>query len=419
MKRFANALATNPAWLFVAAGSVAPSVNDVVPDNGSAGDTVTIYGADFGTPTAVRFGATDASSFTQNADGTITAVAPAGSGVQDVSVTNAAGTGTSKRAFTYTGGAVAPTLSSANYTQGDTVGGGQPIVLTGTWDVGSAVPQIDGVDLGAGTYTVDSATQITFTLPAHAAGAASITVRDAGGTSGGLAFTYWGASALLLYGWWQASYAGSPWGGSASAGSSGSRPLSEATNPPTVGTPVGGFNPASFDGVDDLLTAFGQGSDYYSAAAYSGWALVNLVSSHTDSATAYLNDAILSAATSAAHGVTVRSSGLVQAFSYDTSSGLIDGPTSAFSFGVPQLVQWKYDGTNLKIRVNGGAWTSSARSNLGAAWDTQGMQYGKNPNSAPYLDGDALDLALTNVAISDADFDRIRAYMNQRYGVSV
>lgn len=90
----------------------------------------------------------------------------------------------------------APVISALNYTQGDTLGGGQPIVLTGSWDVASAVPKIDGVALAGGTYTVDSATQITATLPAHAAGAVAWTVSDSGGTSGGIAFEYWSPASI-------------------------------------------------------------------------------------------------------------------------------------------------------------------------------------------------------------------------------
>lgn len=169
-----------------------PSGGFCVPSSGVAGDIVRIFVTQAHSITSITFGGVAATDLQPVGDNEIQCVAGTHiKGLVDVVCTSALGSATLKSAFEYTTGVAPPTLSSANYTQGDTLGGGQPIVLTGTWDVGSAVPQIDGVDLGAGTYTVDSATQITFTLPAHAAGAASVTVRDAGGTSAPLAFTYW------------------------------------------------------------------------------------------------------------------------------------------------------------------------------------------------------------------------------------
>ncbi|MDR3508545.1 MAG: IPT/TIG domain-containing protein, partial [Caulobacteraceae bacterium] len=71
----------------------APSVSGVSPTSGPAagGTSVTITGASFTGATAVDFGSTAASSFTVNSSTSITAVAPAGSGVVDVTVTGPAG----------------------------------------------------------------------------------------------------------------------------------------------------------------------------------------------------------------------------------------------------------------------------------------------------------------------------------------
>lgn len=56
------------------------------------GQSVTINGAGFTFATAVKFGSTPATSFVVNSDTKITAVAPAGSGTVDITVTNADGT---------------------------------------------------------------------------------------------------------------------------------------------------------------------------------------------------------------------------------------------------------------------------------------------------------------------------------------
>lgn len=69
-------------------------VTSVGPNRGprDGGTVVTITGSGFSKATAVRFGQSDARSFTVTSDSSITAVAPAGSGIVDVTVTTAAGT---------------------------------------------------------------------------------------------------------------------------------------------------------------------------------------------------------------------------------------------------------------------------------------------------------------------------------------
>jgi len=85
-----------------------PTVTSVAPDSGPAagGTAVTISGRLFRHSSAVDFGTTPATSFTVVNSKEITAVAPAGTGTVDVTVTNESGTsGLSIPAdqFTYTG----------------------------------------------------------------------------------------------------------------------------------------------------------------------------------------------------------------------------------------------------------------------------------------------------------------------------
>ena len=72
----------------------APTVSAVEPRSGAfeGGNFVTITGTGFNGATAVRFGATNAESFTVASENKITAIAPTGSGSVDVTVTTAHGT---------------------------------------------------------------------------------------------------------------------------------------------------------------------------------------------------------------------------------------------------------------------------------------------------------------------------------------
>ncbi|WP_159926814.1 MULTISPECIES: S-layer family protein [Nocardia] len=164
----------------------APVVASAVPSSGPAtgGNTLPLVGNGFTGATAVRFGATPASSYTVVSDTQITAVAPAGA-AGPVAVTVATAGGTSN-GVTYTYVA-APTLTSVVPASGPTTGG-NTVVLTGTGLSGAT-----GVRFGASaavSVTVVSGSQLNAVVPAGTAGPVAVTVATAGGTSNGDTYTY-------------------------------------------------------------------------------------------------------------------------------------------------------------------------------------------------------------------------------------
>ncbi|MEU0057576.1 IPT/TIG domain-containing protein [Streptomyces sp. NPDC006334] len=170
----------------------APVVSSVSPSQGpaSGGTTVTVTGTGFTGATAVRFGTKLATSFTVNSGTQITAVAPSGSGTVVVTVTTSQGTSAQQVSFTYAA-TQAPTLTAISPGQG-LPAGGTTVTLTGTNLTGATAVRFDGV--AATSYTVNSSTQITAVTPAHAAGAAAVTVTTPSGTSNALTFTYLAAA---------------------------------------------------------------------------------------------------------------------------------------------------------------------------------------------------------------------------------
>jgi hypothetical protein len=114
----------------------APAVSSVAPSSGSAagGTTVTITGTGFTGATLVAFGSHPATSFTVNSDTQLTAVAPAGTGTVDVTVTTAGGTSATGAAdrFSYTATPPsAPTITAIGPSSGPT-SGGTTVTVTGT-----------------------------------------------------------------------------------------------------------------------------------------------------------------------------------------------------------------------------------------------------------------------------------------------
>ncbi len=160
----------------------APAVKSISPagDLPAGGTTVTITGANLAGATAVLFGTTPAAIQSDTAT-TITVLAPAGtSGVVHVTVTTAGGTSATGNAdqFAYAA-APAPTVTGLNPATGSQVGN-DSVVITGTGFLGATAVDFGG---NAATFTVDSATQITATSPAGAAGIVNVTVTTASGTS--------------------------------------------------------------------------------------------------------------------------------------------------------------------------------------------------------------------------------------------
>ncbi len=180
----------------------APSVTGLSPATGLAagGTLVTITGAGFSGTTAVKFGATAATSFSVVSDTKITATSPAGSGVVDVTITTAGGTSVASAAdkFTYLSVPAVTGFDSSS----EPIAGGMQVTITGSRFTGATAVKFGTT--AATSFSLISDTQITVTVPAGADGTADVTVVTPGGTSRIVPedqFTYYmpGCTALGLY----------------------------------------------------------------------------------------------------------------------------------------------------------------------------------------------------------------------------
>lgn len=170
--------------------AVPPTVTNLSPGHGNAGDHITITGTNLGGATAVKFGDTIA-GYTVVDPGHLTATVPAGSGRVDVTVTTPNGTSATGAADRFGYGAappVQPTVTGVSPTTGP-VAGGTSVTITGT-DLSRGAVAFGGT---AATDVSCTATACTATSPPGAAGTAHVTVTTAGGTSDTTAadrFTY-------------------------------------------------------------------------------------------------------------------------------------------------------------------------------------------------------------------------------------
>jgi alpha-tubulin suppressor-like RCC1 family protein len=166
-------------------GEAAPScttITAVSPHFGppGGGTSVTITGTGFTETSAVKFGSSNAASFTINSDTSITALSPAGTGLVDVTVTTPGtpgGTSPTSSADWFNYG---PAVTKLKPTKGP-VTGGTTVTIIGTNFTGATAVKFGATN--ATSFTVNSATSVTAVSPAEGAGIVDVTVTTPGGTS--------------------------------------------------------------------------------------------------------------------------------------------------------------------------------------------------------------------------------------------
>jgi hypothetical protein len=222
-------------------------------------------------------------------------------------------------------------------------------------------------------------------------------------------------STLTLTGWWHASFGGAPWLGSPSAGGSAGRDLTEVTNPPSIGAPIGGVTPAAFDGTNDRLGSTIAVSTYLSPAA---WEVDGLFGA----------DAAPAATPGAGYSSPALITDSVNGFLYVAfnSAGVVAGHYDGVSFkeivspcptgGLHAFHAW-YDGAKLNLVVDGNApATPVAAGN--ASFGPGLLKVGTNYSNSATLNGRILELMTSAQVLGDPARKSVRAYWNRRYGTT-
>lgn len=392
-----------------------PVVNSVTANNGSTagGLGVTLSGVHFTGATSVTFGGASATSVMVVNDTTITCNTPAHlHGAVTVAVTTPSGTGSLSSGFTYN----PVVVSSLSVTIGD-IDGGYAQVITGSGFTGASGATIGGTSVTG--FSVANDTTINCTVPAHASGAnLTVTVTTAG-DSGSLtnAFEYFSPAQLSVSGWWRANYGGAPWTPTASAGGSGSNGNLVAGTAPSTGATQNGYTPAAFNASSSqYLQSAHSPSTYLAVGAGTVYVLAYVVSAPATSGTSWTDPTLCGTDGSVEMEMTYSSSGFVCHY-FDGSHH--DTPAISFSTGAYHLFQLTWNGSTVSARVDGGsAQTTSAGSidtlaqaalNVGVTYDT----------TTAFTTCRMLELLTASSALSTATLDKIRAYANTRYGVSV
>lgn len=104
----------------------------------------------------------------------------------------------------------------------------------------------------------------------------------------------------------------------------------------------------------------------------------------------------------------------LQGYSYD--SGGDKHADIAVNKGEFLVVTVKHDGSNVKIRVNGGAWTSVASGDAASASSAMAVSY---PGTPYNCNMDLVQLAMYSAAMADADILSVEQYMGASIGVTI
>lgn len=216
----------------------------------------------------------------------------------------------------------------------------------------------------------------------------------------------------------KAAYSGTPpWAGNASTGGSGSVTAVTAGADPTTGSSLNGNVTTAFNG-SQWLTESANNNVIFASSSGSVAFLFNASSIPTTTGLLYGDGSFLSDPGDADTTFGLTSAGLSAAL--NTASGYIRANVTFSTTGSWHLFQAKWDGTNLKARVDSGSWSAGTVA-CGPvvfavpATPTLGESYAGGARYSGLI-AEAIASATT---ISDANFDNIKSYVNSTYGLAL
>ncbi|MEP6736643.1 MAG: IPT/TIG domain-containing protein [Chryseolinea sp.] len=156
----------------------APTISSFTPTSGGTNLEVTISGTNFINVSSIKFSGTTvaAGNYTVVSTTQLKAKVPAGTASGKISVTTPAGTASSSSDFAILQAPVVTSFTPANGAPG------VDVTITGTGFTGTTSVRFNGVEVGGGNFSVNSATQITGKVPGGAT-SGKITVTNPQGSS--------------------------------------------------------------------------------------------------------------------------------------------------------------------------------------------------------------------------------------------
>ncbi len=171
----------------------APVISSFTPTGAAVGTQITIAGQNFLTGAVVKFGGVVAGTTSITNESEIKANVPNGAASGKITIETVAGIGTSSSDFTVIG---APTVTNVNPTSGAV---GSTVTLTGTNFVNVTNVKFNTTDVGAGNFSVVSATSMTVKVPSGASNGLITVYTGAGQGSSAISFTITGVPVVTSF----------------------------------------------------------------------------------------------------------------------------------------------------------------------------------------------------------------------------
>jgi len=209
-------------------------------------------------------------------------------------------------------------------------------------------------------------------------------------------------------------YAGGAWVGTDGRGTSLGQDFASVGADPSIGADFGSHPSADFDGTQSLQATGLTFANMFTRAAYGGQLIAEFDSAAAPSGVGYTDALLIGDVTNGEFYVLYNTSG-VRVGHYD-GVDYRETPYIALATGVKACIQYRYDGTDLKCRVNGSAWQSVAADNLRVAMltDVPGLVTGY---ASAKIDGRIAQVLTWKRAPSDAEFDAL--YLEAKSGYAV
>lgn len=209
-------------------------------------------------------------------------------------------------------------------------------------------------------------------------------------------------------------YDGAPWSGTASAGASGGRNLTDPGSAAlTVGSAQNGITPGDSDGTKYLRDVVEITTDFISLNAYRVVLLVKMASASAPAGNVYDNPGLLTE-NQGNWGIVFDTSG-VTLYHHDGSYKTI---TASLATGAYHLIDIAYDGTNLNLSVDGSAATPVAAGSLTDPGGSSTIRVMRNFSTVGSV-GSLMEVWMAQSALSSTTPSAVKSYINSRYALSL
>ncbi len=226
-------------------------------------------------------------------------------------------------------------------------------------------------------------------------------------------------SQLSLTAWWRGSYAAAPWVGTASAGVSANYNMVHDVSgtDPDVGSALNGYTPAVFGGAaetDQLKTA--ENTTVFCKTTGSIWCLF-YASATPVAGINYQNGNFICDVSNAEVNFGYTDLGVTLCV-YANSAYREVRQRGTFTNGW-HLAQASWDATELRLRVDGGAWQTTATGAGYVPISPGAMRMGVSYAATNRVNGKIIELGIADSVLSEATWNKLIYYVNGRYGLTI